>query len=171
MNNNNNNWDSSGIALWALIIFLFLILLCFGVYWGRTMMVQRRVNQEYFDNVEHMKSYMENNESKEEDEGDDNVTRMDVPSLVMFMAPWCGHCQRMKPNFERLMSLKRENPNMKIVMFDCDKRKDLARQHSIQGFQTVRLYPRGMINRDNYVEYEGNRSTEDLVRFLNDNTN
>ena len=83
MNNNNNNWDSSGIALWALIIFLFLILLCFGVYWGRTMMVQRRINQEYFDNVEHMKSYMENNESKEDDDGDDNITRMDVPTLVM----------------------------------------------------------------------------------------
>lgn len=179
MNLNNSNTSGMDIALWCLIIFLFLILICFAGFWGRNYYKQKQMmkaenfyGMENFQNVEHMNSYMEQDGgASNTDDEVDTTSRSDVPTLVMFKAEWCGHCQRMKPAFQKCMNMKRSNPNMKIIMVDADERKDLVSQHGIEGFPCVRLYPRGMRNRDNMIEYEGDRSEADLVRFLNDNSN
>ena len=176
--NNNSGMKGMDIALWCLILFLFLILICFAGFWGRNYYKQRQMmmkpenfyGMENFDNVEHMNSYMEQEGGEANIDDVDTTSRMDVPTLVMFKAEWCGHCQQAKPAFQKVMNMKRSNPNMKIIMVDADERKDIVSQHGVQGFPTIRLYPRGMRNRDNMIEHEGGRTTEEIVEFLNSNS-
>ncbi len=48
--------------------------------------------------------------------------------VVMFHAPWCGHCQKMKPAFaEAAEALKISHPHVSLVRYNADKhRQDLA---------------------------------------------
>lgn len=40
--------------------------------------------------------------------------------LVKFYAPWCGHCKKMAPDYEKAAELIREkNPNIVIADFDA----------------------------------------------------
>ena len=48
--------------------------------------------------------------------------------VVMFHAPWCGHCKQMKPAFtEAAEKLQTTHPHVSLVRYDADKhREDLA---------------------------------------------
>jgi len=64
-------------------------------------------------------------------------------SLVAFVAPWCGHCQRMVPEYSKAASSL--HPLIPAYAVDCDaeKNKPLCAQQGVQGFPTVKLFPRG----------------------------
>lgn len=76
--------------------------------------------------------------------------------VVLFFAPWCGHCKSVVPIWDQLM---RKYKN--VVKVDCDADKQVAQQESIQGFPTIRAY----VN-NNFVEYQGDRSPQSLEAFV-----
>jgi len=45
-------------------------------------------------------SESENDVTHLTDEDFDSTLAMSQSALVMFYAPWCGHCKRMKPEYE-----------------------------------------------------------------------
>ncbi|KAI3641461.1 hypothetical protein MIR68_000591 [Amoeboaphelidium protococcarum] len=61
--------------------------------------------------------------------------------IVEFYAPWCGHCQRLAPEYKKAAG------NLKgIVHFgaiDCDQEvnKPLCGRYGIQGFPTIKIFP------------------------------
>ncbi|KAJ7173600.1 hypothetical protein C8R46DRAFT_893146 [Mycena filopes] len=64
-------------------------------------------------------------------------------SMVAFVAPWCGHCQRMAPEYSKAaLGL---HPLLPLYAVDCDeeKNKRLCAEQGVQGFPTVKLFPRG----------------------------
>ncbi|KAG9224258.1 hypothetical protein CCMSSC00406_0004757 [Pleurotus cornucopiae] len=64
-------------------------------------------------------------------------------SVVAFVAPWCGHCQRMAPEYSRAaLGLY---PLVPMYAVDCDEQqnKRLCAEQGVQGFPTVKLFPRG----------------------------
>jgi len=64
-------------------------------------------------------------------------------SVVAFVAPWCGHCQRMVPEYSKAaLSL---HPLVPLYAVDCDaeSNKRLCGEQGVQGFPTVKLFPRG----------------------------
>ena len=85
------------------------------------------------------------------------------PEFVMFHAPWCGHCKRALPEFEKLMDNYTGGVKMKAI--DCEADKEMAKKHGIQGFPTIRYYPKGMDGGD-HKEYSGARSYSDFVQYL-----
>ncbi|SJL13890.1 uncharacterized protein ARMOST_17339 [Armillaria ostoyae] len=64
-------------------------------------------------------------------------------SMVAFVAPWCGHCQRMAPEYSN--AAKGLTPLIPVYAVDCDdeKNKRLCAEQGVQGFPTVKLFPRG----------------------------
>ncbi|EKM81588.1 hypothetical protein AGABI1DRAFT_83069 [Agaricus bisporus var. burnettii JB137-S8] len=64
-------------------------------------------------------------------------------SLVAFVAPWCGHCQRMAPEYAKVSD--KLYPLIPTYAVDCDeeKNKPLCAEQRVQGFPTVKLFPRG----------------------------
>lgn len=92
------------------------------------------------------------------------------PCLVMYYADWCGHCKRAKPQLE---AAKGEyKGKVKIIMLNAEdpENASLLKQEDVQGFPTIRYYKSGMPEagkKSDYEEYNGERTKEDFLQFLN----
>ncbi|CAM6086549.1 unnamed protein product [Calypogeia fissa] len=84
--------------------------------------------------------------------------------MVEFFAPWCSHCQRLAPEYERAAQiLYKDAPNVKLAKIDADKYNSIAKQYDIDGFPTLRLYTNGIPTE---ASYEGSRSAETIVAYV-----
>ncbi|KAJ6485819.1 protein disulfide isomerase [Mycena sanguinolenta] len=64
-------------------------------------------------------------------------------SMVAFVAPWCGHCQRLVPEYSKAaLGL---HPLVPFYAVDCDadQNKRLCSEQGVQGFPTIKLFPKG----------------------------
>jgi len=71
------------------------------------------------------------------------VMKRNETSMVAFVAPWCGHCQRMAPEYSKAaLGLY---PLVPTYAVDCDDdaNKRLCAEQDVKGFPTVKLFPRG----------------------------
>ncbi|KAI5299331.1 hypothetical protein KEM55_002306 [Ascosphaera atra] len=87
--------------------------------------------------------------------------------LVAFTAPWCGHCKRLTPTYDSLASTFAREPTVVIAKVDCEhpSSQRVAADQNIQGFPTIKFFPRGS---SDAIDYSGARSEEAFVRFLNE---
>ena len=77
--------------------------------------------------------------------------------LLLFYAPWCGASKSFFPTWERL-----ENElNTEKYDVDLDENKQIANEYNIEFLPTVYL-----VNNGQAKKYEGNRTYDDLVKFL-----
>ncbi|GLT70256.1 hypothetical protein SLA2020_423500 [Shorea laevis] len=74
----------------------------------------------------------------------------DRGSLVEFYAPWCGHCKKLAPEFEKLGASFRKAKSVLIGKVDCDEHKSLCSKYDLE--------PK---------KYEGPRTAEALTEFVN----
>jgi protein disulfide-isomerase A1 len=82
-------------------------------------------------------------------------------ALVEFYAPWCGHCKRLLPEFEK--AAERVGNNALLGKVDCTVEKNLASKFTIQGYPTIYWFVNGVQKE----EYDGNRSAEDIQNWIN----
>ncbi|KAI5123197.1 hypothetical protein M0805_003964 [Coniferiporia weirii] len=86
-----------------------------------------------------------------------------MTSVVAFVAPWCGHCQRMAPEYSKAaLGL---HPLVPLYAVDCDaqQNKRLCAEQGVKGFPTVKLFPRGKDMAP--VEFDGERSASAFFYF------
>ena len=64
--------------------------------------------------------------------------------FVMFHAPWCAHCQKLKPEFEKLGDIT-DASKFTIASLDADaeEHRGFARQNNIREYPTLLLFPKG----------------------------
>ncbi|KAJ7523579.1 hypothetical protein O6H91_18G055000 [Diphasiastrum complanatum] len=84
--------------------------------------------------------------------------------LVKFYAPWCGHCKRLASHFERVASLFKKIESVALAKLDCDEHKKFCKKFEVSGFPTLKWFPKGS---HQPKDYEGSRTPEALVDFLN----
>ncbi|XP_022991634.1 probable protein disulfide-isomerase A6 [Cucurbita maxima] len=87
--------------------------------------------------------------------------------LVEFYAPWCGHCKNLAPIYEKVAAAFKLESDVVIANLDADKYKDLAEKYGISGFPTLKFFPKG--NKDG-EDYDGGRDVGDFVNFINEKT-
>ncbi|XP_062083502.1 probable protein disulfide-isomerase A6 [Humulus lupulus] len=88
----------------------------------------------------------------------------DRGALVEFYAPWCGHCKKLAPEYEKLGSNFKKAKSVLIGKVDCDEHKSLCSKYGVTGYPTIQWFPKGSLEPKNY---EGPRNTESLVEFVN----
>ena len=76
--------------------------------------------------------------------------------LVEFYAPWCGHCQRLAPEYEK--AAKSLKGIARIAAINADSEKVNVQ---IQGFPTIKLFVDGKMS-----DYNGERTAKGIVDFI-----
>ncbi|KAF7317761.1 Protein disulfide isomerase [Mycena kentingensis (nom. inval.)] len=85
-------------------------------------------------------------------------------SMVAFVAPWCGHCQRMAPEYSKAaLGL---HPLIPFYAVDCDddNNKRICAEQGVQGFPTVKIFPKG--GQEKPSTYEGERTASAFYYYV-----
>ena len=83
-----------------------------------------------------------------------------------FYNPGCGWCKKLAPTWEKLTQAYASDPRIKIVGVDSSKPENdqILFYYNITAFPTLIL-----VTPDRNLEYSGDRSIEDLDRFIRSN--
>ncbi|KAA8914824.1 putative disulfide isomerase [Sphaerosporella brunnea] len=98
----------------------------------------------------------------------DSVVNGDKHVLVEFYAPWCGHCKALAPVYETLAHNFVNDADVVIAKVDCDSPagKATAQRFGVTGYPTLKFFPKGATEP---IPYEGGRTEQALIEFLNKN--
>lgn len=123
-------------------------------------------NKNYFDGIKSIKqlSSMDFNEFTPVDLNDKNT------GLLLFYAPWCGYCKRMKDDY--IEASRQSGLLCDFMALNCEKHKDRYKKIKndmpdiITGFPTVIVYKNGSpsykLNED---ERSSSKLTEAAIRI------
>jgi protein disulfide-isomerase A6 len=84
--------------------------------------------------------------------------------FVEFYAPWCGHCKRLTPIWEKLAGVFKGDSNVVIANVDADAHKDLGSKYGVTGFPTLIYFSKSDKSGE---RYSGARELTDLVAHVN----
>ncbi|KAL2756717.1 hypothetical protein ACRALDRAFT_2102804 [Sodiomyces alcalophilus JCM 7366] len=100
------------------------------------------------------------------------IVQSNYTSIVEFYAPWCGHCQNLKPAYEKAAKSLKGLAKVAAVDCDDDANKPLCGQLGIKGFPTIKIVRPGSRPGKPVVEdYQGARTASAMVDAVVDKIN
>lgn len=87
-----------------------------------------------------------------------------LPRCTLYYANWCGHCKVLKPTWEKLIESDKYKDKIEFEEVEADENPEKIAREQIQGFPTIKI-----TKNNETTEYEGNRTIEDLEKFLDEN--
>ncbi|KAI0538882.1 thioredoxin-domain-containing protein [Xylaria digitata] len=101
------------------------------------------------------------------------IAKSNHTSIVEFYAPWCGHCQNLKPAYEK--AAKNLDGLAKVAAVNCDEdeNKQLCGMMGVQGFPTLKTVRPGKKKGSKPIveDYQGERSAKAIVNAVVDKIN
>ncbi|GAB2270354.1 disulfide-isomerase [Dionaea muscipula] len=86
--------------------------------------------------------------------------------VVEFYAPWCGHCKKLAPEYEKAASvLSAHDPAIALAKIDVndESNKELASSFDIKGYPTLKIFRNGG---KTVQDYKGPRDADGIVAYL-----
>ncbi|XP_007547928.1 protein disulfide-isomerase A4 isoform X1 [Poecilia formosa] len=97
------------------------------------------------------------------DNFDETVDNADI-ILVEFYAPWCGHCKRLAPEYEKAAKeLSQRSPPIPLAKVDATVETELASRFGVTGYPTLKIFRKGKA-----FEYNGPREKYGIVDFMSE---
>ena len=82
--------------------------------------------------------------------------------VELFYAEWCGHCQKFKPEWEKLKKMAGGN-GIQCIEYESEKDAQKMEEENIQGFPTIKISVGGKCQ-----EYHGERTAEEILMAIKD---
>ena len=95
------------------------------------------------------------------------VINNDKDVMLVFYAPWCGHCKKLLPEYEKAANKLKEN-NPKVVLAKMDATENEIESVEITGFPTIKFYP-GNKKDKKPMDYNGERTMDGIIKYLQTN--
>merc|ERR1712096_520652 len=87
------------------------------------------------------------------------VINSDELWLVEFYAPWCGHCQRLEPEWKKAAKNLKGIANVAAV--DMDKYGSVGSPYGVRGFPTIKVFG---FDKSSPKDYQGARSADAITQ-------
>jgi len=83
--------------------------------------------------------------------------------LAEFYAPWCGHCKRLAPEYEKAATtLAKNDPPVALAKVDCTVETKICQKYSVSGYPTLKIFKNGEVAED----YNGPREADGIVSTM-----
>ncbi|NP_001088331.1 protein disulfide isomerase family A member 4 L homeolog precursor [Xenopus laevis] len=95
------------------------------------------------------------------DNFDEVVNNADI-ILVEFYAPWCGHCKKLAPEYEKAaQELSKRSPPIPLAKVDATVESSLGSKYGVTGFPTLKIFRKGKA-----FDYNGPREKYGIVDYM-----
>ncbi|XP_049891461.1 protein disulfide-isomerase A3-like isoform X3 [Epinephelus moara] len=84
--------------------------------------------------------------------------------LVKFYAPWCGHCKKLSPEFEKAAT--RLKGTVQLAKVDCTAHSETCARFGVSGYPTLKIFRNG---RDS-APYDGPRTADGIYQYMKKQT-
>jgi protein disulfide-isomerase-like protein len=82
-------------------------------------------------------------------------------AFILFYAPWCAHCKKLKPEFDKAGDYFDKSKNVALGKLDCTESPKICANFKVSAYPTLKFF----INGEPF-EYNGGRSTAEIIEWI-----
>jgi len=81
--------------------------------------------------------------------------------MVLYYADWCGHCQSMKPEWQKVVNKMKNTNIVNVAEVESNHINSLINKPQVKGFPTIKMYNSGIEK----ANFEEERSADKIEKF------